>query len=209
MKVIIFGDSIAQGFSDNENNGWASHLAIHLQKKTIDLNYEEIYSVFNLSISGETSSDMLRRFESELETRLSSSSKNVVIIAVGMNDAAHRGEEHNNEVLISDFKLHIQHMISVAKANTDNVCILGLTTVDESLLNPYLASSTEKSWIQTNVDNYDESISKLAEKNKITFIPMLDLLTTAHLQDGLHPNPAGHRLMYERVKSVLKSENIL
>ena len=67
-QILIFGDSIIYGAWDREG-GWAARLRKFLDEKT--LTEEDFYClVYNLGISGDTTEDLLERFEFETEQRI-------------------------------------------------------------------------------------------------------------------------------------------
>lgn len=64
MRILIFGDSITQGFWDT-NGGWVDKLRKHydeLQLQDFDKNPP---TVFNLSIDADTSQNILQRAEED------------------------------------------------------------------------------------------------------------------------------------------------
>jgi len=77
MNICIFGDSIAWGAYDPERGGWATRLRNYLEKKN------RYIIVYNLSISDEITTDLLTHLEIEIKSRES----NLIIFAIGTNDA--------------------------------------------------------------------------------------------------------------------------
>jgi hypothetical protein len=66
-KIFIFGDSIAYGAWDPEG-GWVERLRQWLFVTTRD-EYNLGTFLYNLSIVGETTADLLKRFTTEIEAR--------------------------------------------------------------------------------------------------------------------------------------------
>jgi lysophospholipase L1-like esterase len=54
--ICVFGDSITWGAYDPERGGWVNRLRNDLEKKEIES--------YNLGISGDTTADLLKRFNS-------------------------------------------------------------------------------------------------------------------------------------------------
>ncbi|MCX6743407.1 MAG: GDSL-type esterase/lipase family protein, partial [Candidatus Parcubacteria bacterium] len=84
-RILIFGDSITYGAWDKEG-GWVARLRKFVDEKIFaDPNYYNI--ILNLGISGNNSTDILRRFEFELQQRIKEEGEIVIIFAFGTNDA--------------------------------------------------------------------------------------------------------------------------
>ena len=74
QTICVFGDSIAWGASDSEKGGWVERLKIYMGEHRSG-------NVYNLGVSGDTTNDLLERFEQEAKARES----DVIIFAVGTN----------------------------------------------------------------------------------------------------------------------------
>ena len=85
MRIFCFGDSITYGKWDAEHCGWVQRL-----RRFLDKNWE-IYGdnlVYNLGVSGDTTKNLLTRFEFEIEQRLKEEKEEVLIIFyIGINDS--------------------------------------------------------------------------------------------------------------------------
>jgi len=208
MKILIFGDSLTQGRSDPEYFGWSNRLAIWSQQEAIRTDWEIAHLVCNMGNAGDTSTDVLARFEQEFIWRRGGGDA-LVIFQVGINDAAHVDDLENNLVTISDTIDNITQLIKQANQLAENVVVLGMTRVDESKVNPYIDSSTGKSWLNVNIDKYDQAIELRAKELDIKYISLKNIVNPLLCEDGLHPNAEGHRLIYERVKAVLEEAGIL
>ena len=62
-QFFIFGDSITYGVIDREG-GWANRLRKYLDARTLDSNGKDLFMLYNLGISGDTSADLLARLAS-------------------------------------------------------------------------------------------------------------------------------------------------
>ena len=82
QKIFIFGDSIAYGAWDPEG-GWVERLRQWLFVTTRD-NYNLGTFLYNLSIVGDTTADLLRRFPTEIAARQHGYSS---CLPPGINDA--------------------------------------------------------------------------------------------------------------------------
>src|SRR5690348_15400516 len=86
MRILIFGDSIAQGYHDLEMGGWVNHLLTDLLKQKAR-STTQTTELFNVSISGNTIQDVINRFEAETNARRWNDDPFLFIFAIGFNDA--------------------------------------------------------------------------------------------------------------------------
>ncbi len=70
MKLLIFGASSVWGAWDREL-GWAYRIKKYCDNKTLDTDFEYYGGVSVLGVSGDTTDDLLGRFKSETERRIS------------------------------------------------------------------------------------------------------------------------------------------
>lgn len=191
MNICIFGDSITWGATDCEKGGWAERLKAELMAKDID--------VYNLGISGDTTEEILKRFDAEAEAR----NPDIIIFAIGINDSLNIGKE---KIIDTDkFQDNISSLFYKAKKITDKISFVGLTNVDETKTNPYFPSETGKSYNNQSIGEYDEAIKIFCEEKDIAFVDMFGLLINDEdLYDGLHPTSIGHQKMLEKIKKELE-----
>ena len=193
MNILIFGDSITWGAYDPEQGGWATRLRNYFEEKDNDID------VYNLGISGDTTADLLERIEVEAKSR----EPNLIIFAIGINDAQFIYSTNGLRVSLDEFHQNLAKLLSVAKKFTDKVVFVGLTKVDESKTTP-IPWNTDKSYTNENIKRLDNAIEKFCEDNKLKFISMESVVGNDDLIDGLHPNTVGHVKMFERMKSEIK-----
>ncbi len=194
MNIIIFGDSITWGAYDPEQGGWATRLRNYLEEKDNNTN------VYNLGISGDTTANLLARIEVEAKSR----KPNLIIFAIGINDAQFIHSTNNLRVSLDEFQQNLAKLLSIAKKFTDNVVFVGLTKVDESKTTP-IPWNANKSYTNENIERIDNAIKKFCENNKLKFIPMDSVVGNDNLIDGLHPNTKGHIKIFNRMKSEVES----
>lgn len=198
MRILFFGDSIAQGFFD-EKGGWVQRLI----NKYHMLSYEErdkenarYIECFNLGISGDTVEGVLNRFEQEFSARQIYPEENIVVIAIGTNDAIMRD---NRAVMdVYEFQEILEKLIDTVKQQVDKILLVGLPSVDESMTNPWPYSSTKKQWSNNILNTFEDTIKQSAERKNIAFVPIHDSFLAqmeagqALLGDGLHPDRRAH-----------------
>ena len=172
-SYCFFGDSITQ--AAYVKMGWVNHLKIFLEEKYIG----DFINVFNLGISGNTTSDILNRFEAESLPRYPSS----IIFAVGINDTKSGSETQFRNNLIT-----ITHK---AKEFTKDITFVGLVLGKDI---------EEENFSLIKTKNYDLIIKDVAKLNKCLFVDLFDKLEPSDFLDGLHPNDEGHKKMFEEIK---------
>jgi lysophospholipase L1-like esterase len=213
MRIFIFGDSITQGFYSSFG-GWAQLIIndVHIKNSAnlpdgslVDEVYNEIY---NLGISGDTVDGILNRMSSEISARHLYQDKDVIVLAVGVNDAAlAKNRVFKDE---KDFEIEYEELVEEALTLTKNVICVGLSPVDEALTDPWKFSSTGKQWKNNRIDLFEDIIKQITVRNKVSFIGIFDsfmqeLKAGSNLHsDGLHPNDGGHKLIADAVRPVIQ-----
>lgn len=156
--------------------------------------------VYNLGISGDTTADLLNRIEVETKSR----EPNLIIFAIGINDAQFIHSTNGLRVSLDEFKQNLAKLHSVAKKFTDKVVFVGLTAVDESKTTP-CPWKPDKFYTNENIKRLDNAIEKFCEDNKLKFISMDRVVGNNDLINGLHPNTKGHIKIFNRMKSEVES----
>ncbi len=195
-KVLIFGDSITWGADDTELLGWANRLRKFLQLQ------DEESGVYNCGIRGDTTKGLLARFEVEANARKSYTQAIAIVFAIGINDA--RIIDGQPQTDLFEFTENIEKLIEKAKVIADCVAFIGLTNVTDGK-----ATWTDQRgtlvYTSQRVREYDQAIQQIAEKNKLPYLKMFDVLVDTDMpDDGLHPDAHGHEKMFNRIKDFLK-----
>ncbi len=196
--ICLFGDSITWGACDPEGGGWGARLRSYFETNNIEV------EVYNCGVSGDNTDDLLQRFKVEATAR----EPNIIIFAIGINDSQYVNSKDNPTVPIDKFQNNLQELVNQAKDFTDKIIFIGLTKVDESKTMP-IPWNKIKFYDMDNVSKYNSVIRNFCQKNKLLFIDMLDLIQNEDLEDGLHPNPNGHKKMFEKIKKFLIDNNIV
>ncbi|MEK7553220.1 MAG: GDSL-type esterase/lipase family protein [Patescibacteria group bacterium] len=204
MKILIFGDSITYGAWDKEG-GWVARLRKFLDEKT--LTEENFYClIYNLGISGDTTEDLLERFEFETKQRIKESEDMVVIFAIGGNDATFDSVRTQYQVSQEKSKENIQKLIKLAEKYSSKILFVGLLPADESKTIP-IPWAPDKSYKNEHIVQYDKIIKSICQENKILFIDVFNSFVNLDyknlLEDGQHPNSVGHQKIFEIIKTAL------
>lgn len=206
--IIIFGDSITYGASDIKG-GWVSRLRNYVDQKSFDdENYYKI--VMNLGISGNTSDDLINRFEFELKQRIREGRETVIIIAIGTNDSQEIAG--NLKIDQAKYKNNIQKLTKIAQKYSTKIVFVGLFPVDESKTCP-TPWHEDQFYKNENIGIYNQIIADLCEENNLIFIDIYNNFINQNyinlLDDGLHPNTEGHQKMFEIIKKELENNKII
>ncbi|NNF34681.1 MAG: hypothetical protein HKN68_11255 [Saprospiraceae bacterium] len=186
VKIVCMGDSLTEGYGIQPLTDWPTLLGQHCK-------------VINAGISGDTTAGMLSRFH----PMVIEEQPNYVIIMGGTNDCS--------------FNLPVDTIVSNIMAMTKLarhhgiISIIGLPTkcfvdVDIDFNDLFISYRS----FAKRLDKFRNKLNQMAELKDLTVIDFSIGLTKDHyLDDGVHPNEAGHRLMYENVFTNLREKNIL
>lgn len=169
----FFGDSVTQ--ASYVKRGWVDLLRIYLEEKYT----EDDVSVFNLGINGNTTYDILKRFEAESKPRNPTS----IIFAIGINDT-----KFDNE---NQFENNIKNIIEKAKRFNSDITFIGLVLGNDIV---------EENFSLVKTKRYNQIMKDIAKSEKCRFIELFDKLEPGDFIDRLHPNEKGHQKMFEEIK---------
>jgi lysophospholipase L1-like esterase len=208
--ILVFGDSIACGFWDSEG-GWVARLRKYLDKRNLseDGSY---YVVYNLGISGDTTRELLKRFDAEVKARVNEieSPKDLIIIfAIGINDAGMLNSKDMVPPL--EFKRSLEKLLDKARSLTSNVVFIGSTPVDETKTHP-VAWSEGFHYDNASIARDNKIIEAVCAEDRVMFLGLARPFGPGYsslLQDGVHPNSDGHKLIYQTVKSFLVKKKLI
>ena len=177
--VLVLGDSLSEGFRLNPRDAWPSLVAERLRKIDPD------FRVVNASVSGSTSAGGLRRLPSYLKGPI-----DIFIVELGINDAF-RG------AAVEEIRANLQAIIDKVRAKNPGVAVIvvgmqfPIATADDD----YVVA-------------FGKMFADLAEKNRAALVPYLlqgvGGIPALNLEDRIHPNAAGHRILTDTVWRVLE-----
>ncbi len=188
-SICVFGDSIAWGAYDPVAGGWVTCLRNHFEKSGIE--------VYNLGISGDSTNELLKRFEAEARARQPS----VIIIAIGTNDS----ERVNGKYLVPPkrFESNLKKLISLARKFTKNIIFISPIRVDESKTKP-IPWEPSICYYNNDIEIYAKIISKVCKKKMVRYIDIMGIMNKKDMYDGLHPNTKGHMKIFQKGRVVLE-----
>lgn len=209
-QIFIFGDSITFGQWDKEG-GWAERLKNDLSSRSITSNQENYYEVHNLGVPGDTTQDLLERFEGEYLARRDENEETVFVFAVGINDSALLTKDKTNSISKEAFRRNIKELADCAQKHSVKLLFAGLTPVDETKTNPW-GLLRQKAYLNSEIEEYNRILIEFCEENGLPFADTFDKFRTDCkdcLEDGLHPNSQGHEYIFERVRKKLEEVKII
>ena len=210
--ILFFGDSITSGLWDEEG-GWVARVSKHLIKKTLASNFEEYYQAYNLGMSGDSTGGLVSRFEKELRVRVEreEGEEIVIVFAIGINDTYTFHKEGRENVSLENFKKNLTTLVALAQKFTSQIVFVGLTPVDEALVDP-VPWRPEIAYTQDLVQTYNDALKVFCDEKQLLFIDMLKEWMTKDykklLIDGLHPNTEGHENMASLIIKELEEQHI-
>ena len=170
--ILVLGDSLSAEYGLPRGSGWVSLLEAQLKK------INSPASVFNASISGETTAGGLTR----LPALLASKKPSVVMIELGANDAL-RG------LPLSETEANLRKMIGMSKKLGAKVLLFGM--------------QIPPNYGQSYTSQFKALYSSLAKEERIELIPFFleGVATRPELfqADRIHPNVAAQTILFNNV----------
>jgi lysophospholipase L1-like esterase len=202
MRVLVFGDSITQGFWDVDG-GWVSRLRRAYDQKAIDTDDYDQPTIFNMGVSGNSSDDVLARFDNE--TKVRANEELAFVFAIGVNDARTKAGVNFSDV--ERYHKNLTKIVSQARQYSDRILFVGLTPCVEERSNP--VSWGDTGYTNARIKEFDSTLKEFCEQNGLSFVEIFEPFTKAGsetelLPDSLHPNDDGHQLIADIVKPKLE-----
>lgn len=200
MNILFFGDSITQGYW-GIHHGWVDRVRMYFSELLFAEN--EYHGIYNLGVDGDTAEDIAKRIKVELQARIRShhTVMPIVVIQIGVNDQL--DESVQLQDAISEYKTQLQSIINDIQGLYTKIVFTGYPSCDEKLTTP--VSWGEYYYTNQKTKAYEDAMKVVAERNEAVFIPVFEEFKKHTdtgenlLADGLHPNDAGHELMYEMI----------
>ena len=113
--------------------------------------------------------------------------------------------KYNNPVVTqSDFRQNLAELTKLAKKYSNNIVYIGLTPTDDKVTHPFDNENIFE-FAQTKI--YNKIIQLHCKNENLLFIQIIDKLTNLDLDDGVHPNSAGHSKIFNTI--IPKINNLL
>src|ERR1043165_8919864 len=177
-SILVFGDSLSDGFLLQRSEAYPALLAKKLQAAGLN------FQVTNASASGGTTEGGLERLPAHLKHRI-----DILVLELGINDAF-RG------LPVDQIEHNLQQIIDKVKARNPNVRIV--------IAGMQLPNYTADDYVSA----FGKMFTDLASKNNASLVPYLLQGVAGdpslNLPDGIHPNAAGQKILAENVWRVLE-----
>ncbi len=206
MRVLVFGDSITYGKWDSRG-GWCERLREHYDKQAIEETSREFPNVYNLGISGDTTPELLQRFEHETKARVSSSDEFTFVITIGTNDSLTEGPDKPRSTP-QKYEQSLDGIIQAAKKYSPRIMFVGLQPCIEAVTTP--VSWRNVYYTNERLQSFEKAMRQVCLKNNILHIAIFEAFENKlragerlFHPDGLHPSDEGHELIFQLVQPVL------
>ncbi len=196
-RIVFAGDSVTdmgsnnpvgEGLFDSVGRGY-----VRILESMFAAYYPEVFlRVTNSGISGNTSRDLLARYDRDVVEL----KPDWVSICIGINDVWRQFDcpaMPDTQVLPDEYEKNVEEMILKVKDNVKGIFILS----------PYIIEPLREDAMRKRIDEYVEICKKLAEKHACVFVDFQkmyeDYCKTRHSSyiawDRIHPNQVGSTLM--------------
>jgi len=170
--ILVMGDSISAEYGLARGTGWVKLLEDQLQKQSSP------WTIFNASISGETTSGGLTRLPALLEQK----KPGIVLLELGANDAL-RG------LSVTQTEENLRKMIQLSKKSGAKVLVFGM--------------QIPPNYGQDYANQFKAIFSKLAKKEGVELLPffMQGVVFQKELfqADNIHPNEKAQAILFKNV----------
>jgi acyl-CoA thioesterase I len=204
-NIFVFGDSIVQGFWDSQG-GWATRLKQYFDAQMVSApgfpQPDFYYMVFPLGISGDTTKDILDRFELEAEKRMGwETAEEIFVFSVGSNDTAFFD--------LAESERNISEIIKRAKRISKKIAFLEECPVDEKMTRP-VSWNKECFYENKKIVAFNKLLNKITKEEGVDVIKIFGEWKKINyrkmLADGIHPNDKGHEYIFKRVRDFIKKK---
>ena len=204
MRILFYGDSITDMDRDRNasgddfrrgmglGHGYVNFIAAELLSKNPDG-----YEFINRGISGNRIVDLYARIKADCWNH----KPDVVSVLIGINDV-YPQELENNAVELDRYEKVYRMLIEDTKAKLPNVKMI--------LCEPFMVTESTgendivKWTCNPGVREYAATVRKLAKEYELPFVALQETLTEksaghadCYVFDGIHPTPAGAKLIAE------------
>lgn len=205
-KILFIGDSITDAGRNKTNGSVVSMGQGYALMVSSELAYQNPgkYEFVNTGISGNRIVDVYSRIKVDCWNH----NPDVLSILIGVNDVWHEFGSQNG-VDAERFEKMYRILIEDTKKAVNGIKIV--------ILEPFVlcGEGTEEHYdeFRKEVEKRAEIARKIAEEYNLTFIPLQAAFDEAAqnsspelwLRDGVHPTPAGHRLITEKWLNAFKT----
>ena len=175
-RIVFLGDSLTAGYGLDVEQAVPSLVQKHLDAE----GYK--YEVVNAGVSGDTSAGGLRRLDWSLDGDV-----RILVLELGANDGL-RG------LPVADMKKNLKAVIATARERGIDVLLTGM--------------EAPPNYGEAYTSDFRRAFRDLAGEEHVAFMPFylyqVAGIPTLNIADGMHPNPAGSRIVEANLWRSLK-----
>jgi lysophospholipase L1-like esterase len=203
MRVLVFGDSIAYGKYDSQG-GWVDRLKTTYSDRQLARLEDDLPSVYNLGVEGETTRRLTARLPREVVTRRNyweEDTEFAFVFAIGINDSliTDDGDFFSSP---EQYAHDLQELYDTAQLFCKKLLFIGLTPVeDDHPRNHYY--DTNRVW------EFEQVLRNFVREHSLPIVQLFEKFEKCKKEEflyanGLHPNDEGHRIIYDAVSPELR-----
>jgi len=184
IRICYIGDSFVKGIGDPNKLGWAGRLSYLSQ------NSQRAITHYNLGVRGDTSTNILARWEREAKVRLPLFSINCIVFSFGVNDTI--VENGITRVPIAQSMKNLRDILGVAKVKY-NILMIGPPPIDNEQQN-------------ISIKAYDEAYASVCNMLGVNYLSIFDKLVNDEVwmgdvrnNDHAHPRENGYELLSQYI----------
>lgn len=204
LKLVALGDSLVYGFGDPEGGGWVERLRGSWMEPG-----SAGHVLYNLGVRGDGVAQVAQRLEAEFRHRgeLRNRVPDGIILSVGVNDCARLGRpQGRNATEFAAFESAIAQLLDRAQQLCP-VWFVGMVPAIETQM-PFLECFY---YTYAHQHRYNEATRLACQSRQIPFLNLFDHWLSRGeswramrmCDDGLHPNSAGYRAIFDDVSNWL------
>jgi len=175
-RIVFLGDSLTAGYGLDLEQSVPSLVQMQLEAEGYD------YEVVNAGVSGDTSAGGLRRLDWSLDGDV-----RILVLELGANDGL-RG------LPVADMKKNLKSIITTAKRRKIDVLLTGM--------------EAPPNYGQAYTAEFRRVFRDLAAEEQVALMPFylyqVAGVPSLNIADGIHPNPAGARIVEANLWRSLK-----
>lgn len=210
-QILVFGASTTYGAWDPEG-GWVARLRKVIDKKVIETKQEFEWLVYNLGIDGDDTEGILERFEAETKRRLWEGEETVFIFSAAINDALFNNQTKALRCPPAKYQENIGKIVNRARKYSQKIIFIGTLPVDENKVDP-IPWLPDHSYKNEYVGQYNEITKSVCRLAGVHFVEIYqNFISTDYrelLEDGVHGNTEGHKVIFEAVRDYLVEHDII
>lgn len=197
VRVLVFGDSVAQGCWDSEG-GWVDRLKREMNGAYVSSGGATKVQVINLGIGGESTNALLKRLRAEIEARVWHGWQLAFIFCTGTNDV--RVIDGVVESTPEQFRQNNEAIMHIAQEYSDRILFVGQPPLAQPELN-----FKGKIYNDTQIAAYERVQQETVEAAGMAYVRTRPAFESRagevlHVADGVHPNDTGHRIIADLIR---------